>query len=155
VERGEAGHRDPPGGRERRPPGRPAGDAPDERGVLGGRQTGRVGLEAREALELHHRPRDHEAPVGVEIRLAPVVDPAVVPEGEGVHPEPQGRTPGGALEDHRQGQRRGEHGGEAGSDESDDHRDHDGEEGGADEHGGGILPQPRRSPFLTFPYPKG
>ena len=80
------------GHRQRRAPRRAAGDALNQRGVLRRGEAWGAGLEARETLELDHGPTQHEAPAGVEVGLALVVDPAVVAKRERVRPERQGRA---------------------------------------------------------------
>src|SRR6266851_6641175 len=71
----------------------------------------RAGLEVCEAPELDDGPRQHEAPAGVEVGLPPVVDPAVVPKRECVHPEPKGRARMRTAETDGEGGQAGGHGG--------------------------------------------
>jgi hypothetical protein len=86
---------------QRGPPGAAADHLPHARGVRLGHQTGPIGFEAREAPELPDRPRHQEAPVAVDVRLAPVVDPAVVAKREGVHAEPEDGPGRGRQGEHR------------------------------------------------------
>ena len=90
------------GRRERGPPGRAANHPPDARRVRGGFEPRRLGLEAGEALELPDRARHQEAPVAVDVRLAPVVDAAVVAEREGLDAEPEDGAGRGLQGEHRE-----------------------------------------------------